>query len=765
MSFIEELQRRKVVRTLVAYLAAAFVTAQAAQLLVEGLDLPATLLKIILLLLIAGLPLVVGLSWAFDVKRESAFMWKPLVIAGVASVLILAGIMAMPSLRRRNRADPDFNLVAVMPFRVSSADELRYLREGMVDLLATKLTGEGGPRAADPRATISAWQRAAKDGKRDLTREESIDVARNVGAGQVLLGSIVGTSKEMTISAALTDVRTKKTIQADIRGSADTLTALIDHLTAELLTLRAGEESQRLANLTSTSLPALRAYLDGQRAYRAGQFGAAMRAFSHALAQDSTFALAAMGHILATGWGELPSEGDGPSERILLRHRDRLGLADRAIARAIVGDSMPDHRSVRARLDSWEAAVTAAPDRADAWFIYGDQYMHYGALADVTEWLQIAERAFNRSLALDSTNAPALLHLIDLAILDHDADRLKVLDAIRARMDSANTGGRYQFGFRARALGDSAALRALRASLDTGQLSELFYLSLSPVIFGNGVDDALLALDKWVERAATVDERLLAYATAHDLYQAMGMPSRAARMLQMQSGISNDSLTSAAAAVFDALYADGDEHFALQSAAYLERLSASPNPEIAAPAACITAQWRLLRGQRTDLGRTVQLLGSVPRTSGQYISAQLCGLVLQALAAHTARSPRLRERVETLDRFMRAGPDVDETLGNVANFVLGRMYSDLGEDGSALRAVKRHALVPGGFYLISSMWREEARLRAATGDRKGAVEMYQKYLNIRTRAEPAVRRQDDAVRRELAELTGENGRAGVEADR
>jgi eukaryotic-like serine/threonine-protein kinase len=53
------------------------------------------------------------------------------------------------------------NVVAVFPFRVSGADpQLAYLGEGMVDLLAAQLTGEGGPRAVDPRASLSAWQRA-----------------------------------------------------------------------------------------------------------------------------------------------------------------------------------------------------------------------------------------------------------------------------------------------------------------------------------------------------------------------------------------------------------------------------------------------------------------------------------------------------------------------------------------------------------------------------------------------------------------------------
>ena len=51
----------------------------------------------------------------------------------------------------------DANLVAVLPFRTAGADpSVQYLRQGMVDLMQAKLTGEGGPRAADARSVLAA---------------------------------------------------------------------------------------------------------------------------------------------------------------------------------------------------------------------------------------------------------------------------------------------------------------------------------------------------------------------------------------------------------------------------------------------------------------------------------------------------------------------------------------------------------------------------------------------------------------------------------
>ena len=73
----------------------------------------------------------------------------------------------------------------------------------MVDLLAAKLTGEGGPRAVDPRTLFSAWRRAVDSPDDDLPTERALEVARTLGAGQVLLGSVVGTARHIELQASL----------------------------------------------------------------------------------------------------------------------------------------------------------------------------------------------------------------------------------------------------------------------------------------------------------------------------------------------------------------------------------------------------------------------------------------------------------------------------------------------------------------------------------------------------------------------------------
>src|SRR5687768_1653481 len=84
-------------------------------------------------------------------RRRSA---RRAVAVTVAAALVL--VLSAIGYTRRSAPRPpaDENLVAVAPFRVRSTDgSLRYLREGMLDLLSAKLTGTAGPRSADRKST------------------------------------------------------------------------------------------------------------------------------------------------------------------------------------------------------------------------------------------------------------------------------------------------------------------------------------------------------------------------------------------------------------------------------------------------------------------------------------------------------------------------------------------------------------------------------------------------------------------------------------
>ena len=198
----------------------------------------------------------------------------------------------------------DPNLVAIMPFRTAGADpSLAYLREGMMDLLAAKLTGEGGPRADDPRTVLAAWRRVASADDADLSEAQATGVARTIGAGKLLLGSVVGSPGHLVLSATLTSAGATAPTQATVEGPADSLLVMADRLTGQLLAGGTSVRGVHGASLTTSSLDALKAYLDGQVAFRGGQYDVAARHFSRALDADSGFSLAAFFLVRTTGWG------------------------------------------------------------------------------------------------------------------------------------------------------------------------------------------------------------------------------------------------------------------------------------------------------------------------------------------------------------------------------------------------------------------------------------------------------------------------------
>jgi tetratricopeptide (TPR) repeat protein len=318
-------------------------------------------------------------------KPESPRRRRWIVATGF-SVVALAVTIAMLANRRHPTA-ADRAVVAVAPFRVSGADSsLGYLREGMVDLLAAKLSGTSGLRAADPRTLLAAWRRAAGPAG-DLAGEDAIGVAERVGAGQLIEGVVVGTRQQITINAVLRDAPGGNVgARASVEGSPDSLPRLVERLAGKLLALEAGEGEQRLASLISTSFPALRAYLEGQALVRRGSFRQAADKFKFALQEDSTFALASLGLMRASGWFGQAYAGS----EIAWRYRAKLAPRDRALLDADLGTRWPAPRLVRDGLAAAERFVQLAPDDAEAWYTLGDDLYHFGDTRKLLD--HIAER-------------------------------------------------------------------------------------------------------------------------------------------------------------------------------------------------------------------------------------------------------------------------------------------------------------------------------------------------------------------------------------
>src|SRR5712664_4601089 len=97
LSFVAELQRRRVFRALIGYAVAAFAVLQIIEPVMHGLHWPEAVLSYVVVALGLGFPLVVALAWVFDVKARRLERTAPasgLRGARLAAVITGIGVLA-----------------------------------------------------------------------------------------------------------------------------------------------------------------------------------------------------------------------------------------------------------------------------------------------------------------------------------------------------------------------------------------------------------------------------------------------------------------------------------------------------------------------------------------------------------------------------------------------------------------------------------------------------------------------------------------------
>jgi hypothetical protein len=706
--------------------------------------------------------------------------------AAVVGLLGLAAAAYVWRPRPTVKVDPD--LIAVIPFRVSGGPALGYLREGMIDLVAAKLSGEEGTRAADPRSVMNAWRRTVGSDQEDLPAHAALELARRLGAGQLLLGGLVGSPDHLVLSASLLAVRDGKTLtQANVEGATDSLPLLVDQLIAQLLAGKTRMERTR-TGLMHTPLPALRAYLEGEAAHRRGEYGEAVARFDRALELDSTFALAGLGLAAAAGWATAPGAARRGLERAWVG-RDRLSPRDRALLIAEVGPRYPEPSTLAEYLAAWEQAVDLAPDQPDRWYELGDVYFHDGPYLRIESSQRQAAEAFRRSVALDSGAAP-LGHLLEIALLRGDTGGVRRLGALYLARDSAGDLGDFYRWRIAAGLGDTQALRALRKRSGQMTLPSLWRIMNHAALDGTHLDDADYAAAAIRGKTGSGSEwqRSKLYLRAFELNR--GRPHAALADTASADEPEYGPHAALYQRVLDALYGDGDSASGAQAVA--EVIRSASRPQVAGPTEratwysdlCVGELWRLEHGDLGSAGRTITRLrgARAPGDSPQALAINtVCTTILDAMFAAGTDRPDAAAALERLDSVIRTGPGglrngpavaftlspgfVKTTVGitpvgfeDFANLIVARLRERQGDLPAALEAVRRRSYAYHRSEYVAAHLREEGRLAALTGDRAGAVRAYQHYLALRSDPEPALSADAEQVRAELAKLLGNRPR-------
>ena len=303
-----------------------------------------------------------------------------------ALLLTLALGLAWIVYRRQDLVVPPVSAsrLAVLPFAVRGSGSFSYLAEGMVDLLSRDLDGAGDLRTVDAGTILTAAAQNDRDGVLDVERGRT--VARRVGAGLYVIGSVHAVGGRVRIQAALydgEDVSAGAKSQAKVEGDSTRLFELVDRLSAQLMVKRGGPVTRlaETAAITTHSLVALKAYLDGERRLRAAslqpaRIDSAITRFQQAITEDSTFALAQYRMAVAAGWANRPAMATVAAGRALTLS-DRLTERDRRLLTAYVdfrrGAANSAERQYRAILQDY-------PDDLEALFQLGDVLYNYNPL-------------------------------------------------------------------------------------------------------------------------------------------------------------------------------------------------------------------------------------------------------------------------------------------------------------------------------------------------------------------------------------------------
>jgi tetratricopeptide (TPR) repeat protein len=671
----------------------------------------------------------------------------------------------------------DANRIVVVPFRTSGSDSaVAYLAEGVVDLLAPMLAGDGGPVAVDSRTAISTWNRITRG--REGTADDARRVARELGAGLALTGAIVDVGGTLTIAGTIiTADRGGDRSLTSVSAPRDSVNALLDRFVGQLLARQSGVPEPSLAAVTSQSLPAIRAYLAGRAAYRRADEDLAIERFTRALDIDSTFALAALDLAVATGkllrarlcaddtcrvfsivpglvlLSERVDDQFDRAVRLAWDSRSRLGRRDRPLLDAYRGANFPRESSARETMTNLRRAVGAAPDRPEAHYLLGVFLLYQGPALGYSDSPEQAEAAFHTASRLDSSYLAPLARLVDVAALERDTAKLQRAGAVYLARDSAGPMADYVRWLVAVGTGDAAAHQEIRARLRSLNRTTLQQIYLTSQMTGLALDDADTSAELLIDATADALDRSVALRRAQLLALNRGRPARAAEYLRRVREAGRSDFQYRNFAILAALFDDGDRAIADSSvrraAIVLARDTLGPmSADMAGEveqAMVSQAMWDIEHGDTARLRAAIDWLrrhgAEQPRSRG------LIALPEMLVASRDGRPDGARLRA-FVDSIALGGCCELSAYGSLA---LARAYEASGDTAAALRVVRR------GIWLfppraLTAHLREEGRLAARLGDRPGAIRAYEHYLALRSDPEPGLRAARDSVRAEVKRL-------------
>jgi TolB-like protein/predicted Zn-dependent protease len=310
-NFFSELKRRNVYKVAVAYIVAGWALSQGIAQVFPVFDIPNWVIRLIVLLIIIGLPIALVLAWMFEltpqgIKRTETADAMPIATTGyqkhawiyivVLGAVISVSLFFIGRYTAGNRISASANdisnkSIAVLPFENLSSDkENAYFADGIQDEILTRLSKIAALKVISRTSTQK--YKSAPDNLRE--------VGKQLGVANLLEGSVQKIANAVHIDVQLIRAATDEHLWAESYNrklddvfavEGEVASAIADQLNAKL----SGSEKQELTAKPTSNPEAYDAYLRGLAFFRKSDdasFLSAEQFLKQAVQLDPSFAVA-----------------------------------------------------------------------------------------------------------------------------------------------------------------------------------------------------------------------------------------------------------------------------------------------------------------------------------------------------------------------------------------------------------------------------------------------------------------------------------------
>jgi len=314
-NFWQELKRRKVVRVITVYAAAAFVILELVDIVSPALGLPSWTLGLVIVLLCAGLIISTMLSWVYDITPEGVHKTKPInkasqktnevyskntnwKVATYISIAVIIGLLAynLIGIRNRSKIDPGLEKsIAVLPFKNLSEEKgNEYFVDGLVEDLLNRLS---------PIEELRVTSRTSSEMYREKGIKSVPEIAKELGVSYVVEGSVQRYGNKARITVQLIDARNdghiwSKDYDREIGDVFETQSEIAMRIVSELKMILSSDQKEYIQENKTLNLDAFELYQMGRFYWnkRTGEgYAKSIEYFEEAIAEDTAYGLAYAG--------------------------------------------------------------------------------------------------------------------------------------------------------------------------------------------------------------------------------------------------------------------------------------------------------------------------------------------------------------------------------------------------------------------------------------------------------------------------------------